>query len=195
MLQRSLVLVASALVIASATPRISQAQICFRGHPTPRCGGFAILEFTAGTRLGTEIDRYRGDNTAYLSWSGGYLHNLGERSSLGVVLKLAADDDGHRYGPMLRYRQWLGPTWSIDLGPGLLVGGTDNLAARQFPSAMLDVAVNWGDRVGLDLGLEGVRRVRALGNGWDGHVGLRFGSWYAPLAMLGLTLLAAASYH
>ena len=186
-----------ALCATLLLPSVTQAQFCFRGQPRPHCGGFTILEFAAGTRLKTSVAHsgYDEANRFYLSWSGGYLHNLGVRSSLGAAFKVAADDDGDRYGPVLRYRQWLGNTWSLDLGPGLIMGGTDNVPGRLFPSLMLDLAINWGDRIALDAGLERVRREGALASSWDCHVGLRFETWLAPLATLGLGILAGATYN
>jgi hypothetical protein len=186
----------SSLLVSVALPSIAQAQLCFRGHPAPRCEGFAILEVTMGVRRNAEaIDpSFNDQNRAYISWSAGYLHNRGDRSAIGATFKLAADDDGNRYGPVLRYQRWLGPTWSIDFAPGIIVGGKDNVAGRQFPSPMFDLAINWGDRIGLDLGVEGVRRGGGGAHSWDGHAGLRFGTWLAPLVTLGLFLMAGASY-
>ncbi len=60
---------------------------------------------------------------------------------------------------------------------------------------MFDLAINWGDRIGLDLGLERERRQGGGAQGWDGHAGLRFGTWLAPLATLGLGLLVGATYN
>ena len=193
----TLLAMGSSLLLTMALPSITQAQLCFRGHPSPRCEGFAILEFTAGARLNSQAIEpgYREPNRVYVSWSAGYLHNLGDRSALGAAFKLAADDDGNRYGPVLRYRRWLGPTWSLDLAPGLIVGGNDDIAGRQFPSVTFDLALNWGDRIGVDFGLEQVRREGSGSHSWDGHVGLRFGTWLAPLATLGLGLLGAATYN
>jgi hypothetical protein len=187
----------SSLLLSMALPPTAQAQLCFRGHPAPRCGGFAILEFTAGARRNSETmtPGFNDQNRAYVSWSAGYLHNLGDRSAIGAAFKLAADDDGNRYGPVLRYRRWLGPTWSIDFAPGMIVGGKDGIPGRRFPSATFDLAINWGDRIALDLGVEGVRRQGGGYRSWDGHVGLRFGTWLAPLATLGIGLLGAATYN
>jgi hypothetical protein len=189
----------SSLLVTVGLPSSSQAQVCFRGHPTPRCRGFTVLEFTAGARLNpqaTGIDPgFSDQNRFYISWSTGYLHNLGDWSAIGATFMLAADDDGNRYGPVLRYRSWLGPTWSIDFAPGLIVGGEDNVPGRRFPSPIFNLAINWGDRIGLDLGLERVRRESGSGTGWDSHIGLRFGTWPALLATLGLSVLGAATYN
>jgi hypothetical protein len=76
-----------------------------------------------------------------------------------------------------------------------MVGGKDNVLGRQFPSPVFDLAINWGDRIGLELGLERVRRESGGANVWDGHIGLRFGTWLAPLATLGVGLLGAATYN
>lgn len=188
-----------ALVLTMVWPATTQAQLCFRGHPAPRCAGFAILEFTGGARFNPAerpIDPgFSQPNRVFMSWSAGYLHNLGGRAAIGATFKVTADDDGHRYGPVLRYRRWLGPTWSVEFAPGMMVGGQDNFAKRWFPSAMLDLGINWGDRIGLELGLEGVRREGGGSSSWDGHIGIRLGTWLAPLATLALGIMAGATYN
>lgn len=184
-----------ALLLSMALSSAAEAQLCFRGHPAPKCRGFAILELTTGTRLnqpGVPFDPYGGESSIYLSWSAGYLHNMGQRSALGAAFQVAADDDGHRYGPMLRYRQWLGPTWSLDLAPGVLVGGRTNFTTLSFPSPTGNIAINWGDRIAVTFGVDQLRR--GDGTRWESHAGLRFGTWLGPLALLGLVALAGASY-
>jgi len=47
MLTRSL----AATLLSLALQSEARAQTCFRGHPTPRCSGFTVLEFTFGGRL------------------------------------------------------------------------------------------------------------------------------------------------
>ena len=176
----------------------ARAQVCFRGQPRPRCAGFTVLEFGAGARLNqvsTPLDPYfSGNSSIYASWSAGYLENLGPQSALGAAFMVAANDDGVRYGPVLRYRRWLGPTWSVDLSPGLLVGGHDNYKSLKFPSLTADVTLNWGDRLGILAGIDQLRTGNG-NNGWEGHAGLRFGTWLAPLGVLALGILAGASYN
>jgi hypothetical protein len=170
---------------------VAQAQLCARGHPRPRCSGFAVLEFSGAARLNEKAGP--SDQTAgVFSWSAGYLRSVGSSSALGAAFKLTADGDGHRYGPVLRYRQWLGPTWSLDAAPGVLVGGKDNFSALRFPSATADLTINWGDRVGLTVGVDALRR-EGRATSWETYAGLRFGTWLAPVAMLGLGVLAGAS--
>ena len=194
----SLIVLGSILLIPlRATP--TQAQVCFRGHPAPRCAGFTILEFTGGARLNSaesSIDPvFTRPNQVFLSWSAGYLQNRGNSAAIGAAFKVIADNDGHRYGPVLRYRRWLRPTWSIDYAPGILVGGKDNVPGRRFPAAVFDVGINWADRIGMELGLEGVRREGGGSTSWDVHIGIRFGTWLAPLGTLGLGIMGAATYN
>jgi hypothetical protein len=190
----SLVVLGSTFLVLLLSPGTVDAQVCFRGHPRPRCGGFTVLEFTGGARLSQATVSASGQSDIYLAWSAGYLHNVGARSALGAAFKLSADDDGSRYGAALRYRRWLGPTWSLDLAPGVLLGGSENFRSLKFPSATADFAINWGDRVSVILGIDQLKYQVGTGR-WEAHVGLRFGSWLAPLATLGLGVLAGATYN
>lgn len=175
-----------------AAPVAAVGQTCFRGRPQPSCGGFIVLEFTGAVRLNEKsgpTDR----NQAFLYWSGGYLENIGPSSALGAAFKLTVDSDGHRYGPVLRYRRWLSPNSSIDLAPGLFLGGKDNFVGLKFPSPTFDVALNYGDRIGLAAGVDALRE-EGGSTDWQGHAGIRFGTWLAPLATLGLGLLIGATW-
>ena len=193
MLTRSL----AATLLSLALQSEASAQTCFRGHPTPRCSGFTVLEFTMGGRLNqvtTAVSAYDPGATFYASWSAGYLQNVGPRWALGAAFKVVADDDGARYGPVLRYRRWLGPTWSLDLAPGLLIGGEKNYTTLRFPSATADIALNWGDRVAVLVGVDQLRDGSGT-TGWEGHTGLRLGTWLAPLGMVALAIPAGATYN
>jgi hypothetical protein len=150
------------------------------------------LEFTTAVRLNEKAGR-TDDAPAFLYWSGGYLRNVGARTALGATFKMTADSDGHRYGPVVRYRQWLGRTTSIDIAPGLFVGGQDNFVELAFPSPTADVALNYGDWFGVAVGVDALRQAGG-GTQWQTHAGVRFGSWLAPLVTLGVGVLAAATY-
>ncbi len=180
-----------ALVLLVGSPSAAAGQTCFRGRPQPACSGFTVLEFTGATRLNDKSGP-TDESPAVLYWSGGYMHNIGQRSALGAAFKITADGDGHRYGPVLRYRRWLGRSSSIDFAPGLLVGGKDNFVALRFPSPMADVAVNYRDWVGLAVGVDALRS--SEGTQWQGHAGVRCGTWLAPLATLGMGFLMAATW-
>jgi hypothetical protein len=181
-----------AVIFCCGWPHPATAQVCVRGHPRPQCTGFTVLEFTGAVRLNDKSGP-TDQNAAFLYWSAGYLQNIGRTSALGAALKLTADSDGHRYGPVVRYRHWLSASSSIDLAPGLFVGGRDNFVTLEFPSPTADVALNYGDRVGLAVGMDALRQ-RGGGTHWQGHAGIRFGTWLAPLATLGLGILIGATW-
>jgi hypothetical protein len=82
---------------------------------------------------------------------------------------------------------------SIDVAPGIFLGGKDNFVRLEFPRATADVALNYGDWFGLAVGLDALR-VEGTGSDWQGHAGVRFGTWLAPLATVGLGLLIAATW-
>jgi opacity protein-like surface antigen len=170
-----------------------ESQVCFRGHPRPRCSGFGVLEFSGAARLNRKVGP-SDQAAAFMFWNAGYLHNVGPRSALGAVFKLTADSDGHRYGPAVRYRRWLSPTWGLDLTPGFYAGGQSNFTTLRFPSATADIAINWGDRIGVTVGVDAVRQA-GLSTSWEGYAGLRFGTWLTPLATVGLGLLTAAAWN
>jgi len=167
-------------------------QTCFRGRPRPGCSGFLVLEFTGAVRLNDKPSQ-TDQNAGFFIWSGGYLQNVGSQDAVGAAFKLTADSDGHRYGPVVRYRRWLSGSSSIDFAPGLFVGGQDNFIGLRFPSPTADVALNYGDRVGLALGVDALRQADG-GTQWQGHAGLRFGTWLAPIATVGLGLLIGATW-
>jgi hypothetical protein len=180
------------LSLVLSVPVSLAGQTCFRGRPQPRCSGFTVLEFTGGLRLNDKTSP-TDEAPAFLYWSGGYLRNVGARSALGAAFKVTADSDGHRYGPVVRYRHWLSPTTSIDLAPGLFIGGEDNFVDLAFPSATADVALNYGDWFGVAVGVDAIRRTGG-GTQWQSHAGVRLGTWLAPLATLGLGILVGAAY-
>jgi hypothetical protein len=187
----NLVALSFGLLLSMPPVSSAHAQFCSRGHPRPRCSGFTVLEFSGAARLNQKAEP-SDQSSGLFSWSGGYLQSVGARSALGAAFKLTADGDGHRYGPVLRYRQWLGPTWSLDIAPGIYLGGQNNFVGLRFPSATADLTINWGDRVGLTLGTDVLRREGGT-QSWETYLGLRFGTWLAPLAMVGLGVLAGAS--
>jgi hypothetical protein len=117
------------IVIPLGLPRLTVAQMCFRGRPEPSCAGFTVLEFTGAMRLNDKSGP-TDQNAAFFYWSAGYLQNIAPKSAVGAAFKLTADSDGHRYGPVARYRRWLDRSSSLDLAPGLFVGGGRIISRR-----------------------------------------------------------------
>jgi hypothetical protein len=175
----------------AATPALP-AQVCFRGRPAPTCRAFTVLEFTGALRMNGKSAQ-TDNSSAFFYWTAGLLVNRGERSALGAGFKVTADSDGHRYGPVFRYRRWLGPRTSLDFAPGIFLGGEDNFTTLRFPSATADIALTTGDLVGVAVGMD-VLRARGGDTQWQVHAGLRLGSWLAPLGTIGLGLLVAATW-
>jgi hypothetical protein len=57
----------------------------------------------------------------------------------------------------------------------------------------MDLALNYGDRVGVAAGMDAVR-TREVGTDRQARVEVHFGTWLAPLAMVGLGVLLAATW-
>ncbi len=107
-----------AVVLTFGSSQVAVGQTCLRGQPEPGCAGFIVLEFTGAIRLNEKAGA-TDQNAAFVYWSGGYLQNLDRESALGAAFKITADSDGHRYGPVLRYRRWVNQTFSISLAQAL----------------------------------------------------------------------------
>lgn len=185
-------LTTAAVVLSLSAPPAAEGQDCLNGREQPECGSVAVLEFTGAARLNEKTgptDR----SAAFLYWTGGYLKTIGGRAAVGAALKLAVDGDGHRYGPVARYRRWLTPSWSLDVTPGFYLAGKDNFTALRFPSVTADIAFNYRDRLGIAIGGDALSH-RDGGTQWQTYAGVRFGTWLAPLATLGLGLLIGATW-
>ncbi len=178
--------------LLAASPATLAGQICFRGRPEPTCSGFTVLEFTGAVRVNDKPGP-TDQSGAFFYWSAGYLHNIAERAALGGAFKLTADSDGHRFGPVLRYRRWLDRNTSLDFAPGIFLGGEDNFVELDLPSPTADLAFNYGDWFGLAMGVDGFRHSGDALD-WQVHFGARFGTWIAPIATLGLGVLLAATW-
>lgn len=103
-----------ALLIAFTCPLI--AQFSFKPKPAPEARWFAITEFGAVLTL----NRVEGSaREQFLNWELGLMGNLNPKHSLGGTLFISYSKDAEVYaGPKLRYRYWLNPTLSLDVGAG-----------------------------------------------------------------------------
>ena len=100
--------------------------LCWRGRPIERCRVMILTDFGGylqwSTISGGEPLRVVGD------W--GVLVNVGARNAVGVSFFTSYDSgDGLILGPAVRYRRWLSPTQSIDLGLGTPLYTSDYEAA------------------------------------------------------------------
>jgi hypothetical protein len=185
-----------AYLALSGRPTVAHSQYCFRGRPAPHCQSFMLLEFAPTVRLNAKAPPTDGAPLV-TTWTIGTLWNVGARSAFGGVASLTADGDGHRVILGVRYRRWLAKLRSVDLSAGYVVAAKKDDFGRpklRSPSMAAELALQSGDRIGLVLGLERLRRTDGALS-WESHAGLRFGTWLAPLATVGLLLVAAASYR
>ena len=182
-----------AVVLTFGSSQVAVGQTCLRGQPEPGCAGFIVLEFTGAIRLNEKAGA-TDQNAAFVYWSGGYLQNLDrEICPWGRLSRspptATAIGTGQCYGIVAGSTR---PSAS-SLAPGLFVGGKDNFMTLKFPSPTADLAFNYGDRIGLALGVDGLRQAEG-GTQWQGQAGVRFGTWLAPVATLGLGVLMAATW-
>ena len=173
-------------------PLPASSQTCFGGRPLPRCSGFVVLESSSGVRL-KEKSGPTDKADAFLWWGLGYLKNIDPKQALGGSVKLTADSDGHRYGPILRYRRWLESSWGVDLGTGSYIGGKDNFVMLVFPSPTFEVGLTYADWFAVQLGMDVLRR-KGMDTSLEPYIGIRLGRWLAPLGTLGLGVLIGATY-
>jgi hypothetical protein len=94
----------SGLLLSMSLTSTAYAQVCFSGTSSAPVQWVWSPGVLRASRLNEKADS-SDQATAFVFWSAGYLHKVAPYSALGVALKLTADSDGHRYGPVLRYRR------------------------------------------------------------------------------------------
>jgi hypothetical protein len=122
------------LAIALASPSAAEAQFCFRGRALPACRAYPILEFAPGYRL---VDKAVPSDGAPVvgDWQAGYMQNVRSQAGVGGAVKITADSDGHRYGPVVGLRYWLGSgRVSLDMTAGMFLAGEDNHVLLNWPA-------------------------------------------------------------
>jgi len=93
------------------------AQLCFRGKTRPGCSWFLITEFGALAKIS---QRSAGPYHQIITWECGLMRNLDEGNALGAALYASFSRQSEVYGGFkLRYRRWLGQSWSLESGAGL----------------------------------------------------------------------------
>jgi hypothetical protein len=102
--------------------------------------------------------------------------------------------DGGRYAIKGRYRRWLSEQFAVDLdaGPLAVSGGSDNspFGRNGALGASVGAAVAYRDLFAITADLDAVRGDRAQSATF---VGVRAGSWGAPLFAAGLVALVIAT--
>jgi hypothetical protein len=163
----------------------------FDGSPPAEHPGFLVFENTYSARLNAKPEPTDGGRPM-THWQFAYLHHVDERNAWGGGVKLTADTDGYRVGPVVRYRHWLSDSVGLDVGAGSYLAGEDYSFEVGFPSPTVDVGVSFDDWVGFHAGLDGLERGDD-GMHFEPYVGIRFGRWLAPVTTVGLGVLIGAT--
>ncbi len=179
-----------------------------------RSGAFLLYETAIGARLGRRPDNNVNDTRWYATWELGPMFNRGS-SAWGATLLGAADEDGSRWGVRPRYRKWLGTRASLDLGAGVLIGGSSNGVEQTYPGFTGLLGLRYGDWLGVNLEIHAIPTAQAERyyydpatsqertaaarefTDWGVHLGARVGGLAAVLvsaAELVLVVIAASSY-
>jgi hypothetical protein len=181
---------------AAASPTATGTRgLCWRPRPAPRCRAYLVTE--VGYEHAVITSRVGGfepnpDFSGRFVWSLGAMANRGANAALGGLLSASAGDEPEGSGLLRaegRYRKWIGPTRGIDFSVGI----TQKLVRTPFREPVR--AQGLTAAVGVDQGLVGADvRVDALYGGARPRgaalVGIRFGSYAAPVAILAQAVAA-----
>jgi hypothetical protein len=120
--------------------------LAWRGRPYPGTRSFMITELGVMYRM----DRYpysRFPSRTAVTFDLGWMKNVGTRHAVGFSGYAMPADQTTRLGIRGRYRRWLSPRLSVDVSPGVILGGEDGGTNYDAPGAVLGVTLNSGDLV------------------------------------------------
>jgi hypothetical protein len=136
------------LAICLFTPSEAEAQSCYL-RPSAECSSIWLSEFRVSRYLtGPESVRRAHYMTSHI----GYLASLRGASAIGGALFIG-NHDGLFAGVQVRYRRWLGPTKSLNVGLGV----SPISEVFQGTPVFAELGLNVRDYVGVVLGLQTVR--------------------------------------
>ncbi|MGE5179747.1 MAG: hypothetical protein ACM3PF_11725 [Bacteroidota bacterium] len=145
----------------SGEDRTSQRRIhalTWRGRPLAETPSFMITEFGVLARL-DDYPYIGGDSRVAVSFDLGWMKNISEHGAVGFSGYALVSDPTTRLGIRARYRRWLSRKTSIDVSPGVLLGGEDSAIEYDPPGFVLGATVNAGDLVALTVDAEYARNV------------------------------------
>jgi len=177
--------------------------LCWRGKP--ECASFLVTELGVLYRM-DEYPFSGMDWRVALTFDLGYMKTLSPKTAVGATGYALLHDDITRLGIRPRYRRWLSRDISIDISPGILLGGEDSNADYDPPGFVFGVTGNMGDLVALTLETE-YSRYRVYNNippdfsyyhtsDWTIRGGAKLGSGLGlagGAAYIGLLILVLAS--
>lgn len=95
-----------------------QDSFCFRGRPRPACSAFAVTTFGSYVVVAGRTSR---DTRLRAVADWGLMFNVSDRDAIGASVLLSLDEAGLAAGPTVRYRRWVPPARSFEVGVGIPV--------------------------------------------------------------------------
>ena len=209
-MKRSIYVVTLALSLIPAMPAHAQDStgggggggFCFRGRPRPKCGTFMLTEFTTRAPLGRAADA----SLAITELELGVMTNVGRSGAIGGAVIFGGEESRRRTGVGLRYRRWLTRSLGAEVGArwfSVCEQSGPSTCERARGGFGTQAALNLSDYAGLTIAYE---RINAGSNKpgepmvWsypaESQVtaGLKFGYYVAPVVLVGLGALIAATW-
>ena len=132
--------------------------LTWRGRPLAETRSFMITEFGVLARI-DDYPYIGGDSRTAISFDLGWMKNISERGAVGFSGYALVSDPTTRLGIRARYRRWLSRKTSIDISPGVLLGGEDSGIEYDPPGFVLGATLNAGDLVALSVDAEYARNL------------------------------------
>jgi hypothetical protein len=120
--------------------------LTWRGHPFPETRSFLITELSMMYRLDRYPYRAAGSRLD-LTFDLGWMKNVGTRQAIGFSGYAMPSDQTTRLGIRARYRRWLSRGVSVDVSPGVILGGEDGAIEYNPPGFVLGTTLNAGDLI------------------------------------------------
>jgi hypothetical protein len=132
--------------------------LTWRGRPLAETRSFLITEFGVLARI-DDNPYIVADPRIAFSFDLGWMKNISENGAVGFSGYALVSDPTTRMGIRARYRRWLSQKTSIDVSPGVLLGGEDSGIEYDPPGFVLGATLNAGDLVALTVDAEYARNL------------------------------------
>ena len=190
----------AASVVAADSAR--HAAVCWRARPFPRCQWLVVTEFGMSS---SSRDAYGPRADVAL----GLMRNVGPRAGIGAAFLFSDDESHHRSGFIVRYRRWLDPSVALEIGAGPVrfceSQGSEGCGPARQSGVQVETAVHLSGLVAATATFEhlGARRLfwptgelrTDLPQQNRLYLGVKGGGYVAPIAVLGLAILVAATWN
>lgn len=186
---------------ASSADSTKHSTVCWRARPAPRCQWLLVTEFGMSH---SSRDTYSPRADVHL----GLMRNVGSRSAVGASILMSSDESHRRSGLIIRYRRWIDRRLAVELGAGRIgfceLQGPQGCGPVRQSGLEVETALHVSGLVAATATFEhlGGRRMYWPTGEFAGQLpeqnrvyfGLKGGAWAAPLAILGLGVLVAATW-